>query len=278
MCTHSPVPTAPALSSHSTIRTLWACALCVVRRYVYLALCKNYLRWRGRVVPLRGAIADARGVATIALGGGETNKLMTSRQPGARPRKHNESVPVTDLSDLWRHAKSILRASNAGVATPTYAAAGDAGTHYAPDRAGGGRGAPGRRAIAAAAAAAATPNAASSPAGGGARTTSGATLGRMVVPGTRAAASRGMASVRGKGAIDILVIDAEGAEPLILGVSASASANKAGVRNDNGAPSSAGVLPRPLPLPLPALLLCAYMRLIRAPSHIQALELAGRRD
>ena len=67
--------------------------------YVFLNLCWNYARWASRVTSLRGAVSDRPGLATITLGGGETNKLMRKgevKRPG-----RNESVPVVDLQALW---------------------------------------------------------------------------------------------------------------------------------------------------------------------------------
>lgn len=74
--------------------------------YVFLELCKNYLRWQPRVLPLRAAVSDRPGVATIGLGGGETNKLMESRDR-RRPGR-NETVGVVSLVALWDHARRHL--------------------------------------------------------------------------------------------------------------------------------------------------------------------------
>lgn len=74
--------------------------------YVFLQLCRNYLRWLHRVTPLRAAVADAPGRAAIELGAGETNKLLQVQQPRTRA---NETVPVVDLHTLWRHARAVLK-------------------------------------------------------------------------------------------------------------------------------------------------------------------------
>ena len=74
--------------------------------YVFRALCRNYARWP-RVLPLRGAVADAAGWRTMKLAHGESNRLLLDESRGTksgrlRPRHvKNESVPVVTLAGLW---------------------------------------------------------------------------------------------------------------------------------------------------------------------------------
>lgn len=187
--------------------------------YVFKTLCRNYARWP-RVTPLRGAVADKAGVASITLGGGETNKLL---KDGSKGSKHgrNESVNVFDLRSVWDEFGKALAATASESASPSDA--------------------PAVGVVAAGIAAGVT---------AGVAAAGGELQGKQ--QGERSRRRREQQRARHPPSVsrgpDLLVIDAEGAEPRILGV-----------------PSREGDPPRDLPTPLPWMILFEH-------SHLRARD------